>query len=263
MRTSILKLKATYKRQEILAEVFERALTFWLPTPRASHWNNPQAHWPPPPFWQDTWSTGSHVLVPEQDCSGRGLWVSLLSLTFPSVRKKAYLFTSLGLSISEILVFKKQVTMKSEISYCFCCWSMCQALIKISIPSPCSVWSLLTRSASAVFPAQSNFQCVTMLSLLIRFSEARMIKNICLTELCNSLAFLKRIFILRSIFKTTQLRHLLLSVSWVILKLFFSSLLNTYFMPGPGLSATVLREREHDCRMTQSQSLSSRSSLSF
>lgn len=56
--------------------------------------------------------------------------------------------------------------------------AMYQALIKISIPLPCSV------------------QCATKLNLFIMSSEPRMINNICLTEFLNSLVFIKRIFIL-------------------------------------------------------------------
>jgi hypothetical protein len=63
------------------------------------------------------------------------------------------------------------------------------------MPSPgSSVWALVTQSASVVFPVQSNFQCVTTLSLLITFSEAQMINNICLTIFCHLLAFKKDIY---------------------------------------------------------------------
>lgn len=86
VRISILKLKVTYKRQEILVEVFERTLALWLPTPRVSHCFNPQAQGSPPlaslkksehHFGVTDEVPENEVLVEEQHCSVRGLCVSL------------------------------------------------------------------------------------------------------------------------------------------------------------------------------------------
>lgn len=115
-------------------------------------------HWCQMQSWQS--SSG-----PEQHCSARDLWVHLWALLPSSVRER---------SLPGLLLyfFKRQVTRKSEINQ-YCCWSVYQASIKISIPSPCSAWSLLSRSAAIIFSVSSNFLFVTMLSLLITFSEPK------------------------------------------------------------------------------------------